>query len=244
MKIPRLYLYLLLTVLLSACGAEDEGRSEEIRAHSDPPSSVREPREPVRPETTRGKSVILFLGNSLSAGLGVDDEDAFPHLIQQKIDSLGWDYVVVNAGISGETTAGGLSRMDWVLKQPIDILVVELGGNDGLRGIPSHVTRNNLEQIIGKTRQTYPEVEIVLAGMQLPPNLGHEYTTDFREIFPDIAEERDVHLIPFLLEGVGGVEHMMLSDGIHPNERGHRRVAENVWSVLEPILEESLEPQV
>lgn len=244
MKIPRLYIYLLLTVLLSACGGEDEGREEEIRAHSDSPRAVRESREPPHEETAQGKGVILFLGNSLSAGLGVDEEAAFPHLIQERIDSLGWDYVVVNAGISGETTAGGLSRMDWVLKQPIEVLVLELGGNDGLRGISTKVTRNNLEQIIGKTRQAYPEAEIVLAGMQLPPNLGHEYTTAFREIYPELADEHDVHLIPFLLEGVGGVDHMMQRDGIHPNERGHRLVAENVWSVLEPILKETLEPQV
>ena len=244
MKILRLYLFLLLTVLLSACSAEDEGRQEEIRAHSDSPSAVREPRAATPADTMQGKGVILFLGNSLSAGLGVDEEAAFPHLIQEKIDSLGWDYVVVNAGISGETTAGGLSRIDWVLKQRIDVLVLELGGNDGLRGISGKVTRSNLEQIIGKTRQAYPEADIILAGMQLPPNLGHEYTTEFREMYPEIANEHDVHLIPFLLDGVGGVDRMMLPDGIHPNERGHRRVAENVWSVLETVLEESMEPQV
>lgn len=186
--------------------------------------------------------VILFLGNSLSAGLGVDDDEAFPNLIQEKIDSLGWSFQVVNAGISGETSLAGLSRMDWILKQPVDVLVLELGGNDGLRGISTEVTRRNLGQIIGKTRQVYPDAEIILAGMQIPPNLGHAYTQDFRAMYPDIADEYDVHLIPFLLEGVGGVESMMQPDGIHPNAAGHRRVAENVWDVLQPVLEDMQTP--
>ncbi len=191
-----------------------------------------------------GEKVVLFLGNSLSSGLGVDAEAAFPNLIQQKIDSLGLNFRVVNAGVSGETSSGGLGRIDWLLRQGLDVLVLELGGNDGLRGLSTDVTKRNLQAIVGKTREIYPEATIVLAGMQLPPNLGLEYTSRFRAIFPDLARENDVHLIPFLLEGVGGVDSMMQRDGIHPNRAGHRRVAENVWEVLGPILEEMQEPIV
>lgn len=240
MKIRKLYLILLLSVLTASCGAEENGGED---SRTDAPSRASERSE--TPESPRppsdGERVVLFLGNSLSAGLGVDEEAAFPHLIQQKIDSLGWGFQVVNAGISGETSSGGLGRIDWVLKQPLNVLVLELGGNDGLRGIATEVTRRNLEQIIGRTQQAFPDAEIVLAGMQIPPNLGHDYTRNFRDIYPTIAEEHDVHLIPFLLEGVGGVDSLMQSDGIHPNARGHRVVAENVWEVLKPVLEESLE---
>lgn len=238
MKIRKLYLLLLVSVLLTSCGT---GESEED-ARPSAPSPTTASRDSTAVTSRGGERVILFLGNSLSAGLGVDENDAFPTLIQHKIDSMAWDYRVINAGISGETSAGGLGRIDWVLEQPIDVLVLELGGNDGLRGISTDVTRRNLEEIIVRTRAVYPDAEIVLAGMQIPPNLGHEYTSDFRAIYPDIAEEHDVHLIPFLLEDVGGVSSMMQGDGIHPNVQGHRIVAENVWDVLKPILEDSLEP--
>lgn len=240
MKIRKLYLLLLLSVLPVSCGSGEN--DTEDAAHADPTAAESEAADSTVVAGSEGEKVILFLGNSLSAGLGVDEAYAFPSLIQQKIDSLGWNFQVVNAGVSGETTAGGLSRIDWVLKQQVDVLVLELGGNDGLRGIATEVTRRNLEQIIGKTLQTYPDAEIVLAGMQIPPNLGHEYTTEFRAVYPEIARENDLHLIPFLLEGVGGVDSLMQADGIHPNRTGHRVVAENVWDVLKPILRESLEP--
>lgn len=238
MKIRKLYLLVLVSVLLVSCGS---GENKE-GAQADSTASVADARDSTGTISSKSDKVILFLGNSLSAGLGVDDDAAFPSLIQKKIDSLGWGFQVVNAGVSGQTSSGGLSRIDWVLKQPVDILILELGGNDGLRGISTEVTRRNLEQIIGKTRQAYPDAEIVLAGMQIPPNLGHEYTRDFRAVYPDIAERHDVHLIPFLLEGVGGVDSLMQADGIHPNRTGHRVVAENVWDVLKPILRDSLEP--
>ncbi len=241
MKIRKLYLLLVLAVLSTSCGS-GENPEEGVRAES--PKTAVERADSSGAVGTEISKVILFLGNSLSAGLGVESEAAFPSIIQQKIDSLGWAFRVVNAGISGETSAGGLSRIDWVLKQPVDVLVLELGGNDGLRGISTEVTRQNLEQIIGKTRQAYPQADIVVAGMQIPPNLGHEYTRDFRAIYPEIAQEHNVHLIPFLLEGVGGVDSLMQPDGIHPNTRGHRVVAENVWDVLKPILKESMEPSV
>lgn len=240
MKIRKLYLLVLLSVLLVSCGS---GENEED-ARTDSTTATAAARDSTGTTSSGNDKVILFLGNSLSAGLGVDETAAFPSIIQQKIDSLGWGFQVVNAGVSGETSAGGLSRMDWVLKQPVDVLILELGGNDGLRGISTEVTRRNLEQIIGKTRQTYPDAEIVLAGMQIPPNLGHDYTRDFRAVYPEIAQQHGVHLIPFLLEGVGGVDSLMQADGIHPNRMGHRVVAENVWDVLKPILSDSLEPAV
>lgn len=240
MRIRKLYLLALLSVLPLSCGSGENGADNRAVDSTEAASKAAESAKSPADKDTK---VVLFLGNSLSAGLGVDNAAAFPSIIQDKIDSLGWNFQVVNAGISGETSSGGLGRMDWVLKQPVDILVLELGGNDGLRGIPTQVTRSNLEQIIGKTRQVYPDAEIVLAGMQIPPNLGHDYTRDFREVYPAIAEEHDVHLIPFLLEDVGGVDSMMQADGIHPNRSGHRVVADNVWDVLEPILRDSLEPE-
>lgn len=190
-----------------------------------PPASAQE--EPSR---------ILFFGDSITAGYGIDKREAYPALIQQKIDSLGWDYKAVNGGLSGETSSGGLRRIDWMLRQPVSVLVLELGGNDGLRGIDPAVTKSNLQKIIDKVRAKYPDAAIVLAGMRVPPNLGQDYTAAFREIYPALAEQNDVALIPFLLEGVGGDEALNQSDGIHPTAEGHKVVARNVWEVLEPIL--------
>jgi len=179
------------------------------------------------------QKTLVFFGNSLTAGYGLDPEDAFPYLIEQKLDSLGKDYKVINAGLSGETTAAGLSRVDWILDQyDIDVFVLELGGNDGLRGIDLEETKSNLEKIIEKVRAEEDDVEIILAGMQIPPNMGPDYTSEFRNIFPEVAEDKDVSLIPFLLENVGGEKELNLGDGIHPNEKGHKIVAENVWRVL------------
>ena len=179
---------------------------------------------------------ILFFGNSLSAGFGLDPAEAFPALIQQKIDSLKWNYTVINAGLSGETSAGGLRRIDWLLQRKIDVLVLELGANDGLRGIALAETRRNLQGIIDRAKEKHPDVQIVIAGMQVPPNLGKTYTRSFRALFPELARQNEAELIPFLLEGVGGVPELNLADGIHPNIAGHRKVAENVWKVLRPLL--------
>ena len=183
------------------------------------------------------KKSIVFFGNSLAAGYGLSPEQAFPALIQKKIDSLGLSYNVVNAGVSGETTSGGLTRIDWILQQPVDIFVLELGANDGLRGIPSlSVTRQNLQEIIDRVRAKYPEAKILLAGMQVPPNLGQQYIVEFREMFPQLAQKNSVSLIPFLLEGVGGEPELNQTDGIHPNEEGSKIVAENVWKELQKML--------
>jgi acyl-CoA thioesterase-1 len=183
---------------------------------------------------------IIFFGNSLTAGYGLDPSQAFPALIQEKIITLGWDFRVINAGLSGETTAGGLRRIDWVLQRPIDVFVLELGANDGLRGLPVEEAQQNLQAIIDRVKQAYPQARIVLAGTQVPPNLGKDYTTRFREVFSELAEKNDAALIPFLLEHVGGVPELNLPDGIHPTPEGHRIVAENVWKVLEPVLRSML----
>ncbi|MGH7601621.1 MAG: arylesterase [bacterium] len=179
---------------------------------------------------------ILFLGNSLSAGYGLDPELAFPALIQQKIDSLKWNFHVINAGLSGETSSGGLRRVDWLLQRRVDILVLELGGNDGLRGITLDLTKQNLQAIIDRVKAKYPAVKIVIAGMQVPPNLGPEYTAQFRTLYAELAKKNNALLIPFLLEGVGGDPKLNLPDGIHPTAEGHRLVAKNVWKVLLPLL--------
>ena len=189
------------------------------------------------------KRTILFLGDSLTSGYGLSAEVAFPAVIQAKIDSLGLGYEVVNAGISGETTSAGLSRMNWMLKRRIDVLVIELGANDGLRGVPLKVTRQNLQAIVDSSRKVYPKVNVVLAGIQVPPNLGPEYTSEFKEIFPELAAKNKVALIPFLLEGVGGIPELNLADGIHPTVAGHRKVAENVWKVLGPLLSDDSQQQ-
>lgn len=179
---------------------------------------------------------ILFLGNSLSAGYGLDPELAFPALIQQKIDSLKWNFRVVNAGLSGETSSGGLRRVDWLLKNRVDILVLELGGNDGLRGIALDLTKKNLQAIIDRAKARYPTVKIVVAGMQVPPNLGQEYAVQFRALYAELAKKNNALLIPFLLQGVGGDPKLNLPDGIHPTAAGHRLVTKNVWKVLLPLL--------
>ncbi len=181
-------------------------------------------------------TVVVFLGDSLAAGYGVDPSESFPALVQKKADALGKAMTVVNAGVSGDTTAGGVRRLDWLLKRPMDVLVVELGGNDGLRGIPVASTRSNLVTIIHKARERYPEVRVVLAGMQMPPSMGQDYAAQFRDLFPAVAKEEKAVLIPFLLEGVGGIESLNQADQIHPNVTGHKKVAETVWSALEPLL--------
>jgi acyl-CoA thioesterase I len=180
---------------------------------------------------------ILFLGDSITAGYGLDMEQAFPALIQKKIDAKSWNFRVVNAGQSGDTSAGGLSRLEWLLKNRVDILVLELGGNDGLRGLPPETTRQNLQAIIDHTKGKYPEAKVIVAGMKVPPNMGGDYGRRFEAVFVDLAKKNKAVLIPFVLEGVGGSRELNLADGIHPTAKGHEIVAANVWKVLEPVLE-------
>lgn len=182
------------------------------------------------------KSKILFFGDSITAGHGVELEQAYPAIIQKKIDSLGWNFEVVNGGLSGETSAGGLRRIDWMLRQEIDVFVLELGGNDGLRGIDVASTKKNLQAIIDKVREKKSDTRVILAGMQVPPNLGSRYTGDFKSMYSELAQKNDITLIPFILKGVALNPELMQGDDIHPNPKGHEVVAENVWEVLKPVL--------
>jgi len=183
------------------------------------------------------QKTILFFGNSLTAGMGVQPQQAFPALIDEKLSQAGYNYKVINAGLSGETTAGGVTRIDWILKNNnIDIFILELGANDGLRGIKPEQTRANLAKIIDKVSASETGVQIVLAGMQVPPNMGIDYASEFKSIFPDLAKSKKVKLIPFLLQDVGGEKKLNQSDGIHPNPEGHKKLAENVWKVLKSLL--------
>ncbi len=179
---------------------------------------------------------VVVLGDSLAAGYGVDAEEAYPALLQQKVEAAQLPFVVVNAGVSGDTTAGGLRRMDWILKQPVDVLVVELGGNDGLRGIPVAQTRTNLQAIIDRAKAKDSHVGIVIAGMKMPANMGANYTEEFEKVFSEIAKKNGAALIPFLLEGVAADAELNQADRIHPTAAGHKILAENVWKILEPIL--------
>jgi acyl-CoA thioesterase I len=188
-------------------------------------------------DTTKARKTILFFGNSLTAGYGLEDPDeAFPAVIQKKIDSLGLPYKVVNAGLSGETTAGGVNRINWLLKQPIDVFVLELGANDGLRGIPVAETKKNLQTILDTVAARYPKANRILLGMEVPPNMGGKYVADFRVIFREIAEKNKLPFVPFMLEGVAGNAKLNLRDGIHPTGEGYKIVAENVWEVLKEEL--------
>lgn len=218
--LSRLFLFSFgLVILFSSCSEEKK-------------ESVQTETKAEKEEVASDEKIILFFGNSLTAGYGIEQDLAFPGLIQDRLDSLGKDYKVINGGLSGETTAGGLSRIDWFLEDEPSIFILELGGNDGLRGIQLAETKKNLEAIIDKVQTKYPSTKIILAGMQIPPNMGTEYTQEFQAIYPKVAEEKDVELIPFLLQDVGGIKELNLPDGIHPTEEGHIIVAETVWEIL------------
>lgn len=190
------------------------------------------------PRAPGARKTVLVVGTSLTAGLGLDPEEAYPALLQQKADSVGLHVEVVNAGLSGETSAGALRRIDWLMRGPADVVIIETGANDGLRGLNVDSTRANLRALIGKVKAARPAARILLAQMEAPPNLGAKYTTAFRAMYQDVARETGVSMMPFLLEGVAGVSSLNQPDGIHPNERGEQIVANNVWSALEPVLRE------
>lgn len=225
-----IYLPFLALLLFTSCG---EASKKEVDAEVEAEQSSES-----EADASRDKKTILFFGDSLTAAMGLDPAEGFPAGIQEKIDSMGLNYEVINAGLSGETTAGGRNRIQWVLNQEVDVFVLELGANDGLRGIPVEETRQNLQAIINIVREKNPDVEIILAGMQVPPNLGPEYTQEFRNVFPGLAQENDLHLIPFLLEGVAGDPSLNQQDRIHPTAEGYDIVAENVWEVLGPVISE------
>jgi acyl-CoA thioesterase-1 len=191
----------------------------------------------VQPDTSSTDlKTIVVVGDSIAAGYGVEPSEAYPALLQDKIRAAGWNFTVVNAGVSGDTSADGLNRINWLLKRKIDVLILELGGNDGLRGVPAATTETNLQTIIDRVKQKYPSAKIVIAGMQMPPNLGEQYRTAFKNIFPALAARNHAVLVPFLLEGVGGKPELNQPDHVHPTAAGHRIVAENVWKVLRPVL--------
>jgi acyl-CoA thioesterase-1 len=181
-------------------------------------------------------STILIFGDSLTAGYGLSPEEAFPALVEKQLNQGARRVKVVNAGLSGETSAGGLARIDWILRQPVDIFVLELGGNDGLRGLPLGQTKKNLRDILLKVRSRNPKARLVIAGMMVPPNMGPEYSAGFRKLYPDLAREFNATLMPFLLDGVAGIESLNQGDGIHPNAEGHRIVADNLAKILAPLI--------
>ena len=227
-QILLMFRYFILVLLLVSCGDEASKKTQQEQQETTKTEVT---------ETNTATKTILFFGDSLTAGFGLDDSnDAYPTVIQSIIDSLDLDYVVVNSGLSGETTSGGLGRINWVLNQKVDVFVLELGANDGLRGISLAETRENLQAIIDAVRKKYPEIPIILAGMQLPPNLGQDYTEEFKSIFEELAKKNALEIIPFLLKDVGGIPELNLDDGIHPNVEGQKIVANNVWVVLEPLL--------
>ena len=217
---------LLFIILLMAC--RNDKKPNDIASQD----SVKEKKTSV-PDSLKN---IVFFGNSLTAGYGVEESEAFPALIQGKIDSLKLPYKVINAGVSGETSAGGKSRIDWVLRQPVNVFVLELGANDGLRGISLSETSKNLQAIIDEVKKKYSNAKIILAGMEIPPNMGKKYTDQFHVLYRQLAEKNQALLIPFLLKGVGGESELNQPDGIHPNVKGHKIVADNVWTVVKDVL--------
>lgn len=223
---PLIFCY-FLTLLLLGCGEKN------TRKDTDETSTIE---ETTVTETKDSNKKILFFGDSLTAGYGLEVSQAFPAVIQEKIDSLGLDYTVINAGLSGETTASGKNRLEWVLEDDIDIIIIELGANDGLRGVPLTETESNLQSMVDAVQSKLPNAKIILAGMKIPPNMGPEYTSKFESIFPELATSENIKLIPFLLNNVAGIPELNQGDGIHPTVKGQKLVAENVWKVLKPIL--------
>ena len=186
--------------------------------------------------TSSEKKIVIFFGDSITAGYGLSKQQAYPSILQSQLDEEGIECEIINAGLSGETSAGGLSRISWILKKPVDVFVLELGANDALRGVPLESTKKNLQEIMNKVREKNPDVTFIIAGMMVPPNLGKEYAQEFMSIFPALAKENDSILVPFLLDGVAGNEDLNLPDGIHPNAQGHQILADNVMPFLKMAL--------
>jgi acyl-CoA thioesterase-1 len=219
----------LLLALTAAAACRGETRPSAAPSPASSPSPDARAAGPATP-------VILFVGTSLTAGYGLDPAEAYPALIQQKLDAAGLRYRVVNAGVSGETSAGARRRIDWLLAEPVAVLVVETGANDGLRGIDPQDARANIQAIFDRAKKQSPPPRLMLIGMAAPPNLGSRYAGAFAAIYPELAREHGAVLVPFLLEGVAGVPRLNLPDGVHPTAEGHRRMADTVWKHLEPML--------
>jgi len=225
----------LLLTAIAGCGREsaEPARAPATRMEARPESAAAGPRAR-SDERGDTRPLVVFLGDSLTAGLGLSPDEAYPSLLQQKIDAEGFGFKVVNAGVSGDTSAGGLSRLDWALEGDVRVMVVALGGNDALRGLPVVELRKNLSTIIERAQAE--TIQVVLAGMEAPPNFGQAYIVSFRQVYEDLSRKYGVPLIPFLLQGVAGIEGLNQRDGIHPTAEGARTVAENVWTVLRPTL--------
>jgi len=217
----------IIIALSSACG-----NSKTSSADSDTTAN-----KTASAQATNTKT-ILFFGDSLTAGYGLEDpmSESFPSVVQTKIDSLKLPYKVVNGGLSGETSAGGKSRIDWLLRQKVDIFILELGANDGLRGLQTDETAKNLQAIVDKVKAKYPNAKLVLTGMMVPPNMGADYANAFKAVFPEIAKKNNMVFLPFLLNNVAGIKDLNQADGIHPTAKGAKIVADNVWGVLKPML--------
>ncbi|RYF81923.1 MAG: arylesterase [Chitinophagaceae bacterium] len=216
-------------MILASCGNSNKQADGTTAAK---PSEA----APVATETVVKDKNILFFGTSLTAGYGLDQSEAYPALLQERIDSLNLPYKTINGGLSGETSAAGKSRIDWLLKQPIAIFVLELGANDGLRGIAVKETTANLQAIIDKVKKKYPQAKMVLTGMEVPPNMGDKYASDFRNMFKELAAKNEMVFVPFLLDGVAGIPKLNQGDGIHPTAEGQHILAENVWIKLKDLL--------
>ena len=240
MQTARLYLLLLVGVLwVAGCGQDRSTSSDDAPSPDTVTTTETTPSTGV-PDTTAGDGLrVLVLGNSIAAGLGVSSEAAFPARLQQRVDSLGWNVTIQNAGVSGETTAGGLRRIEWLLQEEVDVLVLELGGNDGLRGVDPAETQKNLTGIIDTTFAAHPDARVLLTAMRIPRNLGTEYVERFRQVFPTVADQyAPVTLVQFDERLQAGADSLIQDDGIHPTAAGHRLVARDVWTKLRPLLEE------
>jgi acyl-CoA thioesterase I len=223
-----------LAVLACVLAAGCQGKSE--KAPSAPEREAAAATIPADPDAPPSRPKIVAFGDSLTIGLGLLEQEAYPALLQRKIDDAGYQFEVVNAGVSGDTSAGGLRRLDWALEGDVRVLIVAFGGNDGLRGLPVAQMKDNLSQIIDRARER--NIVVILAGMEAPPNFGQDYASGFRQAFRDIALAKRVLFIPFLLKDVAGKPELNQADGIHPNQQGTQIVAETVWSVLQPLLDQ------
>jgi acyl-CoA thioesterase-1 len=237
----------VLFILGSSCsgGSSVDSRQRSAASSERPPAAevpaLRAPTHPPAAGTGASRKTILFVGTSITAGFGLEPDSAFPQLIDRKLDSLRLPYDAVNAGVSGETSAGLLRRIDWLLREPFDVVVIETGANDGLRGAPVATVRANIEQIVDRIKSSRPDAAILLVQMEALPNLGENYTSEFRAMFPELARRSDLTLLPFLLDGVAGHRELNQPDGIHPNMAGEHIVAENMWRALRPILDRRLQ---
>jgi len=225
-RLTNFVLFTTLMAVMIACEpARKEGKQPELLSE-----------KPVQSEVKDEKKIILCFGNSITAGYELDVDQAFPAIIQRRIDSLKFPYTVINAGLSGETSASGKSRIEWTLQTVPDIFMLELGANDALRGLPLDQTRNNLKAIIDQVKRVNPQVKVIIAGMKVPPNLGQEYTAAFENLFPSLAKEYNATLVPFILENVAGIPELNLEDGIHPTAEGHQIISETIWGYINPLL--------